>query len=84
MLLRVRHVQPFSRQEEKLDHFYVGRQRTGMQRIGIGKVGIAAEQPVDHGGDETPFQQAFRFRLFQRQRREESQVDGAVGGGARV
>ena len=48
MLLRERHMQPFSRQEEKLDHLDIGRQRTGMQRIGIGQIGIAAEQAVDH------------------------------------
>ena len=55
-----------------------------MQRVGVGKIRIAAEQPVDHGGDETPFQQIVRFRLFQRQRGKERQLDGAVGGGAGV
>ena len=49
MLLRERHVQPFSRQEEELDHPDIGRQRIRMQRAGIGEIGIAAEQPVDHG-----------------------------------
>ena len=68
MLLRERHVQPFSRQEEELDHLDVGRQRARMQRVGIGEIGIAAEQPVDHRRDEAPFQQAVRPRLFQRQR----------------
>ena len=57
MLLRVRHVQPFSGQEEELDHLDVRRQRARMQRRGIGEIRIAAEQPVDHGPDEAPFKQ---------------------------
>ncbi len=48
MLLREGHVQPSSRQEEKLDHLDIGRQRAGMQRIGVNKIGIAAEQAIDH------------------------------------
>ena len=64
MLLRVGHVQPFARQEEELDHLDIGRQRTGMQRRGIGEIRIAAEQPVDHGRDEAAFQQTFDGRGF--------------------
>ena len=79
MLLRERHVQPPARQEEKLDHLDVGRQRAGMQRVGIGEIGIAAEQAIDHGRDETPLQQVRRLRLFQRQRGKEGEIDGAVG-----
>ena len=84
MLLRERRVQPFSGQEEELDHADIGRQRIRVQRAGIGEIRIAAEQAVDHRRDEAPFQQALRPRLFQRQRGEEGQVDGAVGGGAGV
>ena len=61
MLLRERHVQPFSGQEEELDHLDVRRQRAGMQRAGIGQIGIAAEQPVDHRPDEAPFKQVSGF-----------------------
>ena len=53
VLLRVRHVQPFAGQEEELDHFYVRRQSPGMQRRSIGEIRITAEQPLDHGRDET-------------------------------
>ena len=84
MLLRERHMQPPSRQEEELDHLDIGRQRTGTQRIGIGEIGIAAEQPLDHRRDEAPLQQIGRLRLFQRQRGKEGQIDGAVGGRARI
>ena len=84
MLLRERHVQPLSGQEEKLDHLDVRRQFTGMQRAGIGEVRIAAEQPVDHGADKAPFQQACRLWLFQRQRGKKRQVDRAVGGRAGI
>ncbi len=84
MLLRERHVQPVSGQKEKLDHADVGRQRTRMQRIGIGQIGIAAEQAVDHRRDEAPLKQVRRLRFFQRQRGKKGQADGAVGAGARV
>ncbi len=84
MLLRERHVQPPSRQEEELDHLDVRRQRAGMQRVGVGEIRIAAEQAVDHRGDKAPFEQIGRLRLFQRQRGKERQVDRAVGGGAGV
>ena len=57
MLLRERHVQPSARQEEEFDHLDIGRQRTRMQRVGIGEIGIAAEQPLDHRRDEAPLQQ---------------------------
>ena len=82
MLLRERHVQPPSRQEEKFDDADIGRQRTRMQRIGISEIGIAAKQAVDHRRDEAAFQQVRRFRLFQRQSGKEGQVDAAVGAGA--
>ena len=55
-----------------------------MQCVGIGEIGIAAEQPVDDRRYEAPFQQVLRLRLFQRQRGKEGQVDRAVGGRARV
>ena len=84
MLLRERHVQPPSRQEEKLDHLDIGRQRTRMQRIGISEIGIAAEQSLDHWRDEAPLKQIRRLRFFQRQRGKQGQADRAVGGGARV
>ena len=48
VLLRERHVQPPSRQKEELDHLDIRRQRARMQRVGIGEIGIAAEQPLDH------------------------------------
>ena len=70
MLLGERHAQPFAGQEKELDHLDVGRQFAGVQRAGIGQVGISAEQPIDHRADEAPFEQARRPWLFQRQRRE--------------
>ena len=84
VLLRERHVQPLSRQKEKLDHPDIGRQRIGMQRLGIGEVGIEAEQALDHRHNEAPLKQVRGPGLLQRQRGEESQIDGAIGGGARV
>ena len=84
MLLRVRHVQPFAGQEEELDHLDVGRQLAGMQRAGIGQVGIAAKQAIDHRADEAPFEQARGPWFFQRQRREQGELDRTVGGGACV
>ena len=42
----------------------VGRQRTCVQRFGIGEIGIAAEQTVDHGRDEAPLQQICRLVAF--------------------
>ena len=84
MLLRERDMQPFSRQEEKLVHLDIGRQRTRMQRAGISEIGIATEQTVDHRRNEAPFQKIRRDRLFQRQRRKKCQIDTAIGGGARI
>ena len=84
MLLRKRHVQPLSRQKEKLDHLDVGRQRIGMQRLGIGEIGVAAEQALDHRRDETLLKQVLWPRFFQRQRGKDGQLDRAIGGGARV
>ena len=79
VLLRERHVQPFAGQEKELDHLDVRRQRARMQRARIGKIRIAAEQPVDHRTDEALFKQTARPRLFQRQRGKQGQLDGAVG-----
>ena len=39
-----------------------------MQRVGISKIGVTAEQAVDHGRDEAVLDQVLWFRLFQRQR----------------
>ena len=75
---------PPSRQKEKFEDADIGRQPARMQRIGIGEIGIAAEQPVDHRRDEAAFQQVRRLRLFQRQGGKQGQVDAAVGAGARV
>ena len=79
MLLRERHMQPLSGQEEELDHLDVRRQRARMQRARIGKIRIAAEQPVDHRTDEAPFEQIARPWFFQRQRGKQGQLDRAVG-----
>jgi hypothetical protein len=49
---------------------------------GIGQVGIAAKQAIDHRADEAPFEQARGPWLFQRQRREQGELDRTVGGGA--
>src|SRR6267143_67051 len=84
MLLRERHVQPPSRQKEKLDHLDIGRQRTRTQRVGISEIRIAAEQSLDHRRDEAPLKRIRRLRFFQRQRGKQGQADRAVGGGARV
>jgi hypothetical protein len=61
MLLRIGHVQPLAGKKEKLDHANVGRQATLMQRVGISKIGIAAEQAVDHRRDEAVLEQVLRF-----------------------
>ena len=84
MLLCKRHMQPSAGQKEEFDDLDVGRQRTATNRIGIGKVGIAAEQTLDHRSDETPLQQVRRIGFFQGQRGKESQVDGAIGGRASI
>ena len=84
MLLRERHMQPFAGQEEELDHLYVGWQFAGMQRAGVGQVGIAAKQAINHRADEAPFEQARGPRFFQRQRRKQGELDRTVGGGTRV
>ncbi|MGY4215575.1 hypothetical protein ACVMFB_002074 [Bradyrhizobium sp. USDA 4522] len=55
-----------------------------MQRIRVGEIWIAAKQAVDHRSDEAPFEQALRLRLFQRQRGEQREVDGAVGHCSRI
>jgi hypothetical protein len=52
-------MQPFSRQKEELEHPYIGRQPIRMQRVGIGEIGIAAEQAVDDGRNEALLQQVF-------------------------
>ena len=84
MLLRKRHVQPFAGQKEKLDHLDVVRQFARMQRVGIRQVGIATKQAIDHRPDEALFEQDRRLRFFQRQRREQGELDRTVGGGACV
>ena len=83
MLLRKPHMQPPSRQKEEFDHLYIGRQRAGMERVGIGEIGIATEQPIDDRRNEAPLQQVRRPRFFQRQRGKQGQADGAVGASAR-
>ena len=84
ILLRRRDMQPASRQEEELNHLDIGRQFTGAQRRGISEIGISTKQPLDDRRDEAPLQQIGRPRLFQRQRREEGETDGAVGNRARI
>jgi len=68
-------MQPASGKEEELDDRDVGRQPARAERIGIGEIGITAEQAVDDRRDEATLDQALRFRLFQRQRREQCQLD---------
>src|SRR6202035_5592963 len=80
VLLRKRHMQPPSGQKEKLDHPDIRRQRIGMQRLGIGEIGIAAEQAVNDRADETLLKQVLWLRFFQRQRGKDGQLDRAVGG----
>ncbi len=84
MLLRERHVQPFSRQEEKLDHLDIGRQFAGMQRIGIGQIGIATEQAIDDRRDEAALQQIGGLWLFQRQRGKQRQIDAPIRDGTGI
>ncbi len=84
VLLRGRHVQPASREKEKFDDADVGWQPALAQRIDIGQIGIQAEQAVDHGRDEAMLDQARGSRLFQRQRREQCQLDVRIGAGPRI
>ena len=84
MLLRIRHVQPFSGEEEELDHLDVRRQLARMQRTGIGQIGIAAEQPVDHRTDKAPFKQAPGLGFSSVSAEKKVRLDRAVGGGARI
>ena len=81
VLLRERHVQPAAGEEEEFQHLDVGWQPAGAQGSDIGEIGIAAEQPLDHRSAEARFQQARRLGLFQRERREQGEIDGAVGSG---
>ena len=62
----------------------LGGNSTGPQRSGIGEIRISAEQPLDHRRNEAPLQQIGRARLFQRQRREEGETDGAIRNRARI
>ena len=80
ILLRHRHMQPSPGEEEELDDADVWRQAAGAQRRGIGEIGIAAEQAIDHGRDEAAFEEIGGLRLLQCQRGEESEIDRAVGG----
>jgi hypothetical protein len=84
MLLRERYMQPSSGQKKELDHFDVGRQFIRTHGLGIGEIGISAEQAFDNRLDETALQQVGRLWFFQRQRGKEGQADGAIGDGARV
>jgi hypothetical protein len=84
VLLRLGDMQPSTGKKEELDHADVRWKLSGAQRRGIGEIGIAAEQPIDHRRDEARFQQIAGLRLLQRQRREEGQVDRTVGACTRV
>ena len=56
-----------------------------MQRAGIGEIGIAAEQAIDHRADEAPFEQARCGRGFSSVSAVKNvRLIDAVGGGARV
>ena len=84
VLLRIRHVQPLSGQKEKLDHAHVGRQSASMQRVGISKIRVTAEQAVDHGRDEAVLDQVLWPWLLQRQRGKQRQADRTIGDRARI
>ena len=55
-----------------------------MQRVGISKIGVTAEQAVDHGRDEAVLDQVLWLRLLQRQRGKQRQADRAIGDRARI
>ena len=82
VLLRPRRGQPAAGKEEELDDLDIGRQGALVQRARIGKVRVAAEQPVDHRGDELPLYGVGRRWFFQRQGRQDSQRDRLVRHGA--
>ncbi|GAB1715629.1 MAG: hypothetical protein NTAFB05_06710 [Nitrobacter sp.] len=84
VLLGIGVAQPLARQEEELGDLDVRRQLAFVQGGGVVEVGPATEQAIDHRCDESLFQFARRPRLLQRQRREESQVEVAIGCGALV
>ena len=52
--------------------------------MGINEIRISAEQPLDNGRNEASLEQVGRLGLFQRQRREEGEADGAIGDRARI
>ncbi|KAH2811748.1 hypothetical protein KXV85_005258, partial [Aspergillus fumigatus] len=79
VLLRERHAQPPARQEEEFQHLNIRRQPPGTQRRDVGKVRIAAEQPLEQRPAEARFEQACRPRLLQGQRREQRKLDGGIG-----
>jgi hypothetical protein len=81
-LLGTRHLQPAAGQEEELVDLDVRRQRVLAQHAGIGKLGIVAEQPLDHWFDEAPLQQAARLRLLQGQGGDDAQRDRGIRHGA--
>ena len=80
VLLRHGRTEPAPRQEEEFVDLDVRRQRLRMQRLGVGELRIAAEQPLDHRIDEAPFELARGPRLLQRQRREDFQLDRWISG----
>ncbi len=69
--------------EEEFVDLDIGRKRAGVQRSGIGEVGIAAEHALRERRDEAPLEAGPRARLLERQRCEDSKMDRRIGRGAR-
>ena len=83
-LLRRWDIEPAAGQEEEFVDLDVGRQPPLALRGCVGEIRVAAEQPAGERTGESPLEFAARPRPLQRQRREDAQMDGWVGGGARV
>lgn len=79
VLLRIGITEPFSGKEEKLDDLDVRRQGLGVERLGVVQIGIAAEQAIDDRPDKPLLKGGRWSRLFQRQCREDRQMDRWIG-----
>ena len=79
--LRVSIAEPAAGLEEKFIHLDIGRHLARTLRLRIGKARISAHCPLEHGLEETTLEVRAKRRLLERERREDTQLDGPISTG---
>ncbi|MDG2514871.1 hypothetical protein P7B04_19485 [Sphingobium yanoikuyae] len=79
--LRVPIAEPAAGLEEKFIHLDIGRHLACALRLRIGKAGISAHCPLEHGLEETTLEVRAKRGLLERERREDTKPDGGISAG---